>query len=328
MSSDGPRPAVDQSPSGTGAALPVDEARAESFLRGRFGGDVSGVSTVVQGEWSRAFAFGRGDREYIVRFSPLVEDFAKDRLAAAYSSPDLPIPRVVEIGEVFGGYYAISERARGAYLDALDGAGMKALLPALFRALDAARLADLSATRGFGGWGAHGRAAHPTWPDALLDVGADRPTDRVSGWRARLAESSTGLGPFEEAFERFRSLVADVPSDRHLIHGDLLNHNVLVDGGRVTAVFDWGCGMYGDFLYDVAWFSFWSPWYPSWQDIDFVAEAARHYESIGLAVPDFARRIRCYELYIGLGALAYSAFKGRWQDVEDETRRMLDLARR
>ena len=49
--------------------------------------------------------------------------------------------------------------------------------------------------------------------------------------------------------------------ERHLIHSDLLNYNVLVADGRISAVIDWGCAMYGDFLYDLAWFEFWAPWY-------------------------------------------------------------------
>ena len=313
-------------PSGN-ARLAVTEARAEAFLRDRFGREAGGVEAVVQGEWSQAYAFSRGDRELIIRFSALVEDFAKDRLAAGYSSPELPIPRVVEIGEAFGGYFAISERARGDYLDALDERRMRELLPALFRALDTARLADLSASRGYGGWRADGTAPHATWRDALLEVAEDRPTDRIRGWRARLAQSPTGLGPFEEAFERFRCLLAYAPADRHLIHSDLLNHNALVAGDRFTAVFDWGCSMYGDFLYDVAWFSFWSDWFPAWRGIDFVAEAARHYQSIGLDVPGFECRVRCYELHIGLAHFAYNAFKGRWDDLESVTSKTLDLAR-
>ncbi len=42
--------------------------------------------------------------------------------------------------------------------------------------------------------------------------------------------------------------------------------------------------MYGDFLHDLAWFAFWSPWYPAWENIDFPHEAAHHYESIGLVL--------------------------------------------
>ena len=40
---------------------------------------------------------------------------------------------------------------------------------------------------------------------------------------------------------------------RHVIHGDLLNRNILVDGERINAVLDWGNALYGDHLYDAAW---------------------------------------------------------------------------
>jgi hygromycin-B 4-O-kinase len=92
-------------------------------------------------------------------------------------------------------------------------------------------------------------------------------------------------------------------------------------------VIDWGCSMYGDFLYDLAWFIFWAPWYPRWRNIDFQREAARHYESIGLAVPHFEERLRCYQLHIGLTGQAYSAFKLRWADLEATSRRTLEVAR-
>ena len=51
-----------------------------------------------------------------------------------------------------------------------------------------------------------------------------------------------------------------------MVHGDLLNRNVLVapDGSRLTAVFDSGCSTYGDFLYEVAWFTFWPPGTRGW----------------------------------------------------------------
>lgn len=301
-------------------------AQAEAFLVARFGRDVGGVASVGQGEWSKAYGFRRAGRDYIVRFSALQEDFAKDRLAARYGSRDLPIPRVIEVGDAFGGFYAISERAFGGYLDALDQAQMRTMLPALFAALDAARLVDLSASVGYGVWGADGAARHPTWQAALLEVAVDRPTERTHGWREGLAASPTGPGPFEEGFERLEALVDCCPVERHLVHSDLLNDNVLVSGERISAIIDWGCSMYGDFLYDVAWFSFWSPWYPAWHGIDFRGEAARHYASIGLDVPHFEERLRCCQVHIGLMAQAYNAFKGRWADLDATARRTLEVA--
>jgi hygromycin-B 4-O-kinase len=299
---------------------------AEAFLVARLGPDVSEISPIGHGEWSRAYAFRRGGTDYIVRFSALDEDFRKDRIAARYSSRTLPIPAIVEIGETGGGYFAISERAAGGFLDDLRADQMRGMLPALFATLDAARRVDLSAFTGYGIWGADGNAPHPSWRAALLAIADDRPGERTHGWRERLVASPTGSGPFDEALARLDALLPDDAQEGHLIHSDLLNYNVLVEDGRINAVIDWGCGMYGDFLYDLAWFEFWSPWYPAWRGIDFRSEAADHYASIGLTVPRFEERLTSCQIHIGLAAQAYNAFKERWDALEETARRTIVVA--
>jgi hygromycin-B 4-O-kinase len=305
----------------------LDEVRVEAFLVERFGGDVGDVVPIQQGEWSKAFFFRQAGHDYVIRFGAYLEDFAKDRLAASYRSPDLPGPSVSEIGEAFGGYYAISERLFGEYIDGADEAQMRALLPSLFAALDAMRLVDLSASTGYGAWGADGAAPFPSWQAALLDVANDRPTDRIAGWRERLVASPTGAEPFDEAYRQLQALAAYSPEERHLIHSDLLHFNVLVSDDRITGVFDWGCGMYGDFLYDLAWICFWSPWYPAWQAIDFRQEAVQHYARIGLDVPHFEERLLACQIHIALGGQAYQAYKGYVSELEWTTRRTMDVVK-
>jgi hygromycin-B 4-O-kinase len=305
----------------------IDDARVEGFLVARFGGEVGGVVPIQQGEWSKAFFFREADQEYVVRFGAYLEDFAKDRLAARYRAPDLPVPSVVEVGEAFGGYYAISERLFGEYVDGVDEAQMRALLPSLFAALDAMRRADLSTTTGYGSWNADGVAPFPSWQAALLDVAADRPTDRIAGWRERLVTSPTGAESFDEAYRRLQALVAYCPEERSLIHSDLLHFNVLVSADRVTGIFDWGCGMYGDFLYDLAWICFWSPWYSAWQAIDFRQEALRHCAGIGLDVPHFDERLLACQIHIALAGQAYQAYKGYESELAWTARRTLDVVR-
>ena len=85
--------------------------------------------------------------------------------------------------------------------------------------------------------------------------------------------------------------------------------------------------MYGDFLYDIAWLVFWSPWYPAWQGIDFWEEAVRHFEAIGLDVPHVEERLRCYQIHIGLDSLKYNAFMERWDNLEAVASQTLAVAR-
>ena len=38
----------------------------------------------------------------------------------AFAGPDLPVPKVLEVGDALGGAYAISERHFGLFLEKLD----------------------------------------------------------------------------------------------------------------------------------------------------------------------------------------------------------------
>jgi hygromycin-B 4-O-kinase len=304
-----------------------DAAHVTAFLAQRLGGQILDVERIERGEWSRAFFFRHDGRHYVVRFGAHLEDFAKDRLAAGFRSPDLPVPAVLEIGEAFGGHFAISQRLFGTYIDGVGEVQMRALLPSFFAMLDAMRTVDLRTTRGYGGWDADGQAPFASWQAALLDVAQDRPTDRIAGWRAQLSASPTGSAPFDEAYRQLERLVAYSPAERHLIHSDLLHYNVLVSEDRITGVFDWGCGLYGDSLYDLAWFCFWAPWFPAWNAIDFRQEALRHYAAIGLEVPHFEERLRACQLHIGLAGQQYQAYKSYWSDLEATAQRTLDVAR-
>jgi hygromycin-B 4-O-kinase len=115
--------------------------------------------------------------------------------------------------------------------------------------------------------------------------------------------------------------VPAVPEVRHLVHSDLLYGNVLVAGDRVAAVFDWGCAMYGDFLYDVAWLSFFAPWFPGLDAIDVRGSVRAHYDAIGLTVADFDTRMRAYEAHVGLASQTYQALIGDWDELARTARR-------
>lgn len=305
----------------------MESERVAAFLADHLDGPVSGLTPLRGGEWSAAYSFEFHGSPLVLRLSATDEDFAKDRVASLFATPGLPVPRLLEQGQVFDRHFAISEWAPGRPLDDLSAAEMRATLPSLLGTLDSIRDTAVRETSGFGRWSASTDAPFATWASFLLDVrNGPAPTSRIAGWRERLDASSTGSGPFDRAFDRLRALAAIVPEPRSLVHADLLNGNVLVSGSTISAVLDWGNALYGDFLYDVAWFDFWSPWYPQWAGIDFVAEARRHFAAVGVDVPHFDARLTACLIHIGLDGQAYSAFKKRWDDVEATARRTLAIA--
>jgi len=112
---------------------------------------------------------------------------------AAHSCPALPVPAVTEIGRAEIGptriavYFAVSERAPGRILNDLDAAGLRAVLPGLLTALDAARDIDVTGSGGYGLRDPGGRGPYLTWPDALL--ACNQETERIPSWRAALERS-------------------------------------------------------------------------------------------------------------------------------------------
>lgn len=288
----------------------IGVTEAVAFLRSHFG-SVDDVALVGQGEWSRCFGFRLGDQELVIRFGRHVEDFEKDRRAAAWASAALPVPEVHEIGPAFDGYFAISSRVDGAALESLDRAGWEAALPSLLAALDSMRSIDPPDGSGYGLWDGRGRAGHDTWRAFLLSVAEDRPDRRVHGWRARLAEWPEVDAAFGRGVECLRTVADAGEGQRHLVHADLLNHNVLVADGTISGVLDWGCALYGDPLFDVAWLQTWGPSLPPMDTVDVAGAALRHLDEMGADVDDCEARLRACRLHIALADLAYCTFVGR-----------------
>jgi hygromycin-B 4-O-kinase len=303
--------------------MPVTDAQARRFVALYYGRRAGDVRALGAGEWSRAYALVLDGREAVVRFGDYVEDFRKDQVMAGYSRAALPIPAVIEVGAAHDGYFAVSERAPGDLLDGLDGPAMRAVLPGLLAALDALRAIDVSGTEGYGSWAADGTGPEASWARALLAISQE--TARVPGWRAVLAASPVGTRTFDLGYARLRELAEGLPDERHIVHGDLVNRNVLVEGPRITAVIDWGNALYGDWLYDAAWLIFWWPWFPPWQDIDIRAELERHWGRHGGLPPGLHHRLRACLVHIGLDAMAYNAYRRRWDDLARVTSQLSGL---
>jgi len=289
----------------------IDERAAAEFLNEHLDG-VENVEFVGEGAWSRCFGFSCDARALVVRFGRHRVDFEKDRVAAAWRSVNLPIPEVLEIGEAFGGYFAISTRAHGVPLESLDARGWRSVTPSLLRALDDLRSIPVTAAHRFG----DDQAGHfASWRDYLLSVQHDAP-GRTHGWRERLRGSERGAAVFAAGLDRLAEISHDLLVEPTFVHNDLVNRNVLVEGSVVTAIFDWGCAFAGDFLYDIAAIVFWTPWYAALRDVDLLEHALAHFDAVGADLHDVRRRLEACALHIGLVHIAYNAFLGDWSTLD------------
>jgi hygromycin-B 4-O-kinase len=194
----------------------IELSGAEAFLHEHFGAEVQHIQELGRGEWSVAFTYRLAEHEYVARFGFFDEDFMKDRIIAKYSSERVPIPQIEEIGQYKNGFFALSERAYGNFLDQLDEHAMRAVLPNLLATFDAIKEIKLSDTRGFGLWDVRGIAPHVSWQEALLDVVNDRPEKRIYGWRKSLEEVPGNLALFEQAAALFATKIPLCPQETSL----------------------------------------------------------------------------------------------------------------
>ncbi len=299
----------------------ADEGAARAIVRRHVDPAVDEVERIGEGEWSRCFAFRSQGRDLVVRIGSHPVDFAKDRRAAAWAGPDLPVPAVLATGDD----WCISTRVHGTPLEQLDTAGWESVLPAVLALLDALAAVDIADRLGVGPWDGRGVAPRPTWAAHLLSAAHDDPADRTHGWSRVLAEHPAAAALHRRGLAALAAVAPDLDPPRALVHADLVNRNVLVEGDRVTGIFDWGCALYGDPLFEIAWLDTWTPWHPAIAEVRFRERALAHLAARGADLSDADDRIRAAQLHILVDALAYSTSRGRADDVAGISARLEGL---
>lgn len=89
-----------------------------AFLARHTGGTARDLEPLTGGAFSSAWAYRVGDEELVVRFGPERSWYDADRMAMAFSGPDLPVPQIKEVGTTpNGAAYAISVRHHGRFLE-------------------------------------------------------------------------------------------------------------------------------------------------------------------------------------------------------------------
>jgi len=289
------------------------------------------LEPLTGGAWSSAWAYRAGGEELVVRFGPEVSWYEADRMAMAFSGPDLPVPEVRKVGTTPSGRaYAISVRHPGRFLEDTPveqadpiTATITRLLVALYH-VPAGPDAPVV-------WHQAGASAG-SWREFLLAGLADDPGKLVHGWSAALAGDQELAALSAAVTRRVQTLVDACPERRDLVHGDLLHGNVLVspDARQVEAVLSWKCSVRGDFLFDAAWCSFWAPFHPGIAAADPLSGLLRapSVRAEPGALLDAAARHHCYELHIGFTHLGWNVWIGDQAGLAATARRLAEVLER
>lgn len=291
-----------------GLQLAVGDALARAYIPR----DIVDIAPLAeQGTFHRIFRVRlAGDRSIIARIaipnlahecvepdaddSLLIDAWAHDRLRRA-GLPGLEVFAVDVSRRVVPFGYELLAEAPGRSLREFDhdDALMQPLLKDLGR-----RLAQMHALRGEGAGLMYAssresssppiiRGAHETWPDYILTqldahLAVCRNLGAINGAEARQVESLFTAREF-----------ASSASAMVLLHGDLGNHNIFTDGRRITQLIDWEDCLYGDPVFDLA---FWATFHPQRRH-DWLLSGYREFVPL-----DFAdeRRFHLYFLRISL----------------------------
>src|SRR3989338_3316461 len=286
------------------------------FLQDTFASEITELTLLSGGEWSQAYSFVHENKKYVLRWCNASQTFERDAVASSFSCKAMPVPKITDTGTKFDKFFAISEFAQGDFIETLNSTALENTLHALFDLLDAVRNVDLSKTSGCGGWDKNGNGNHKSWKEFLLDVKSNLGGNLPGGWYTNLANSTVGTKIFDELYTQLESQVNICHEVRELIHSDLLHCNVLVSDAKISAVIDWQCSLYGDSLYDIAWFVFYAPWYPQFTAVKLCPKLLGHFESVAAHTANVKARLLCYQLHIGLGSMAYNSFKKDWKAAE------------
>jgi Ser/Thr protein kinase RdoA (MazF antagonist) len=158
-------------------------------------------------------------------------------LAERLRETGYPAPRYLRTGTVAGHVFTLQEVMPGVVPARLTAGHMRQVLSLAER--HAGMAGDSPSV-----WRSYVRAALS---------GAHEP-GRVAFARATHADAARLLDEIHALAPRVAGLTLP---DGDVVHGDFHHENLLVDGERVTAVFDWEQATAGDWRYDVSWLAFW-----------------------------------------------------------------------
>jgi len=283
----------------------VDDSTIDKFFERHDQASRESLQEIGHGEISQAYFFEEQGTTKVLRINQHTDNgFKKDQFAYEhFSGPNIPIPKIEEIGELSEGlYYAVSEKSPGKTLVTMSQEEYTQIVPAIIQTLDDIHHLQ-PAGEGFGSIQTDGSAPYTTWKDFLKH---HRPE---GDWLQKLQNIDFfDTDIVQSSWDKVEQMHQYLPDNvRQVIHCDYGFDNALGEGDKITGVIDWNDSKYGDPLYDVARLDlFQSMVKPQW-NINFTEQFKQLYIKENRLPENFDERILCYKITTCLGSMAFYA---------------------
>lgn len=270
------------------------------FLEQKFSPVIQEIKPLVGGEQSKAYSFTSQGKQYVIRINRRRIGFDKDKYASDCFSMFLPIPKILDIGEIEDRYYCISEQSDGEPFQK-ETPITPELLKDIIQTLQKIHKIDIPTDSNYGVINRHGAADFKSWRDWVLKdyILVFKDDESYYKWTDIYQREFVNKETIDNLFQLLNKYVVSVPSNKNVIHGDYGPGNILINKDQVTSIIDWSESAYGDPLYDVAWFDFWVN----------QANFKEFYKDFRLndELADYNDRIYAHQLFIGLHSLGIYA---------------------
>ncbi|MEK5238724.1 aminoglycoside phosphotransferase family protein [Paenibacillus sp. FSL L8-0470] len=291
------------------------------IVRNDRGMEAENIRAMEGGNLSTVFSFKAEEREYVIRFSAMEDDFQTESYVAnLLASQGVPFPRVLGLGLHKAYSYCISERMAGHNLADLQAEQRAALLPELVQVITGMNGVKLdSSSSGYGFLNKEGNGIYASCEGFIRSFyGQEQQEGFWENWYELFTSSCLEKDVFDECYARLLAYSKYNAPHRHFVHNDCHEWNILTDGRRITGIID-SNSIYGDFMIDVASMHAMIP------GVDMSQVFLRHYEELGTPVAHFEERLTGAHYFKGLDAMRFYAKMG-WDHAYMETRdRLLSM---
>ncbi|MGM1047147.1 MAG: aminoglycoside phosphotransferase family protein [Bacillota bacterium] len=274
---------------------------AKKKLTTILGSSVTNLSPIEMGELSRVFSFECNGLPYVAHFKETKESLEKARYMYQTYGSRLPIPKVVEVGELDGVFFAISDKVHGKPISAFPPSQQEIILKDVANHLVALGQLNIDRSQGYGWISPEGSTSSASWVETIETFFKIDPNGFYQDWTRLYDESFLERPLFEEGYSAMMELLQYAPGSPLLVHGDFHLGNMLSDGSKVTGIVDWEMAMHGDFMFDVAGLHFWS------STLDFPQKVRDVCSANKVDIPHFEERLRCYMLVKAIDGLRFYA---------------------